>query len=60
MRLNEQPALPADPPQRKDGRCVSCRGSRPEVAVKNGDPFCSTSCARAWHGQIEDSPSTSA
>lgn len=49
--------LRADPPERRDGRCVNCRGSRPEVAAKNGDPFCSTLCARAWHDQLTGKPS---
>jgi hypothetical protein len=52
LRLGERPSLLADPPQRGDGRCVNCRGSRPEIAVKNGDPFCSTGCACTWHDQL--------
>lgn len=59
MRLEEQPSIRADPRGRRDGRCVSCRSSRSEVAVKNGDPFCSTACARDWHRQLAASPSTS-
>jgi hypothetical protein len=54
LRLGEHPWIRADPPDRKDGRCAHCRGERPEVAVKNGDPFCSTACARGWHDQLED------
>jgi hypothetical protein len=34
LRLGERPSLLADPPQRGDGRCVNCRRSRPEIAVK--------------------------
>jgi hypothetical protein len=58
MRLGDQPSLRADPPHRRDGRCVNCHTSRPEIAVKNGDPFCSTHCARIWHDQIAESPSS--
>lgn len=36
------------PPRvRDDGTCAVCLKVRPEVAVKAGDPFCSTACARA-------------
>jgi hypothetical protein len=55
LRLGERLSLPADPPQRGDGRCVNCRSSRPGIAVKNGDPFCSTGCERTWHDQLADS-----
>lgn len=47
----------ADPRVRKDGRCSVCRKSRkPERSRKyargqaDKDPFCSTVCARQWHG----------
>jgi hypothetical protein len=59
MRLGQQQQqqqLRTDPPDRKDGRCVQCRGERPEIAVKNGDPFCSTACARDWHDRALGSP----
>jgi ribosomal protein S14 len=47
-----------DPPVRKDLRCAECGGER-KHAVWNKyshdaaiqDPFCSSSCCRAWHGQ---------
>jgi hypothetical protein len=52
LRLGEGPSLLADPPRRGDGCCVNCRRGRPEVAVKHGDPFCSTGCARTWHDQL--------
>src|SRR5262249_52494882 len=58
MRLGEQPSVRNDPPQRRDGYCVNCGSSRPEIAIKNGDPFCSTQCARDWHDQLVDSPSS--
>jgi hypothetical protein len=57
IRLRERPALLVDPSRRRDGRCVICRSSRPEFAVKHGDPFCSTRCARIWHDQLADSSS---
>jgi hypothetical protein len=46
----------SDPPVRKDGRCRVCLGARrPERARKYRalaelDSFCSTECARQWHG----------
>lgn len=43
---------------RRHGRCTCCGSERPEVAAKNGDPFCSTACARGWHGQVGN-PSSS-
>jgi hypothetical protein len=39
-----------EPRVRKDGRCLACGEERPPVAVGNGDPFCSTACARTYHG----------
>jgi hypothetical protein len=45
-----------DPPVRRNGGCVTCGGPRlkgkgryhqAEAAL---DAFCSTECARAWHG----------
>jgi hypothetical protein len=57
MRLGQQqPQVRTDPPDRKDGRCVQCRGERPEIAVKNQDPFCSTACARDWHDLTDLAP----
>jgi hypothetical protein len=57
--LGNQRPIRADPSGRRDGRCSCCGGERPEVAVKNGDPFCSTGCARRWHDQLgSPSPST--
>ena len=56
--LANQPPIRPDPSRRRDGRCSSCGNERPEVAVKNGDPFCSTGCARGWHNQLASSPST--
>jgi hypothetical protein len=58
LRMGLQSPLRADPRERKDGCCVNCRGSRPEVAIKSADPFCSTRCARTWHDQLTESPST--
>jgi hypothetical protein len=46
-----------DPPMRADGLCAVCLGPRhPERAARYAreiaamDPFCSSTCARAWHG----------
>lgn len=46
-----------DPPIRPDGACAACGGSRfkPKLSVLylrnvKADPFCSTECARLWHG----------
>jgi hypothetical protein len=30
--------------------CIVCGGGLPEVSLRTGDPFCSTSCAREHHG----------
>lgn len=30
--------------------CTVCGGGLPEVAIRSGDPFCSTACAREHHG----------
>ena len=30
--------------------CAICDAPRPLLAVKHGDAFCSTKCARAWYG----------
>jgi hypothetical protein len=53
----------ADPPVRPDGRCHTCRGPLgqiPKTLVNRtardlaeqlaGDPFCSSTCARSFHG----------
>jgi hypothetical protein len=52
-----------DPPVRKDQRCTVCKGVRgltPKTITQRkkseltielaNDPFCSTKCARVWHG----------
>jgi hypothetical protein len=52
-----------DPPVREDGRCYVClkpRGVIPKTLVKRtaadlakqlaNDPFCSSTCARRYHG----------
>ncbi len=55
----EASLLKDDPPVREDGLCAlsSCRKPRkPERSKRYGgaeaarDPFCSTECARIWHG----------
>jgi hypothetical protein len=30
--------------------CVVCGGGLPEVSIRTGDPFCSTTCAKEHHG----------
>lgn len=39
-----------DPPTRADGFCYVCRGTRPAIALKHDDPFCSGGCARLHYG----------
>jgi hypothetical protein len=34
---------------RKNARCLCCGAERPPVAVRHGDAFCSTACARAYN-----------
>jgi hypothetical protein len=58
-RVDQRSSPRADPATRRDGRCPCCGRERPEVAVKNDDPFCSTGCARSWHEVASSSPSTS-
>jgi len=31
-------------------RCKTCGRKRPPLAVQHGDEFCSTDCARRYHG----------
>ncbi len=51
--------MKTDPPVRRDGLCVQCHGPRKvpkrhhkgiDPAVYALDPFCSSPCARFWHG----------
>lgn len=46
-RARMRPA--GDPPTRRDGRCVVCRGERKPIALEHDDPFCSTTCARSYY-----------
>jgi hypothetical protein len=48
-----------EPKVRKDGKCVVCRKERRmpkthhssiSMAVYELDPFCSSTCCRAWYG----------
>lgn len=41
--------LVADPPARRGGRCATCGQPLPDLAVKAGDPFCTTDCCRRYH-----------
>lgn len=41
---------PHDPPTRADGACYVCLGERGRVALKHDDPFCTSRCARSYHG----------
>jgi len=38
----------------KRARCKACGGKRPRLAVQHGDEFCSTDCARRYHGTGRD------
>lgn len=40
-----------DPRPRKDGRCArkGCKKQVPKIALLHNDPFCSSTCASAWH-----------
>lgn len=57
--LDNQRPIRADPSPRRDGRCPCCGSERPDVAVENGDSFCSTGCARGWHDQLATPQPTS-
>jgi hypothetical protein len=46
-----------DPPLARDGTCATCGGRRSFKGLRplyrapaKDDPFCSTECARRWHG----------
>lgn len=41
-----------DPKQRKDGKCAAdgCTEPLPESALRAGDPFHRSHCARVYHG----------
>lgn len=39
-----------DPKVRRDGMCYTCKGPRPEVAIKEHDPFCKSDCCREYYG----------
>jgi hypothetical protein len=59
IEVGRAASLLADPPG-GDGRCTNCRSDRPEIAVKDGDPFCSNECARTRHDQLQQSAAESA
>lgn len=40
----------AAPPTRPDGRCLTCLGERPPLAVAHDDPWCSGECSRRYWG----------
>jgi hypothetical protein len=52
--------MPGDPGVRKHGRCRVCGTPRPELAVANKDPFCSTSCCRQHYKVIDTGLATAA
>jgi hypothetical protein len=55
----------ADPPLRADGRCAVCYGPRHLARSRRYakgcaelDAFCSTGCARRWHGTTAEATLT--
>lgn len=51
--------MKADPKVRRNGRCAQCGGVRKTPKARQRgvdpmhyerDPFCSSTCARTWHG----------
>lgn len=39
-----------DPRPKRNGTCAVCGKPRPDIAVAHHDPFCTSTCARAFHG----------
>lgn len=48
--------FPGDPVVPDWAACLHCEGVRPELAVRHGDPFCTTGCCRAWYAVAEPPP----
>jgi hypothetical protein len=56
MTTNNRRSIRADPSRRRDGRCSSCGGERPEVAVENAAIRSARPAARGWHNQLANQP----
>lgn len=41
-----------DPPVPKSGKCAVCGHSRPELAVRHHDPFCSSKCCQEFYADL--------
>lgn len=49
-----------DPRVRKDKTCVVCGKPLTALSITHNDPFCSTPCARKYHGaELNSTASTS-
>ena len=42
--------LKPDPKMRKDKKCFVCKEPLPEIAIKEKDPFCQSTCCMEFHG----------
>jgi hypothetical protein len=49
MKMAAAEKKPTEPKQRKDGTCYVCRKELPVIALRMGDPFCSSSCCRSYY-----------
>jgi hypothetical protein len=38
-----------------ENRCIVCAKSRPPLAARADDPFCSSRCAKTYHGTVMES-----
>jgi hypothetical protein len=45
-------AQKTEPAVRSDGKCYVCKSERPELAVKVGDPFCSSKCCQQHYAVV--------
>lgn len=53
FRVDTDPVVP------DHAGCLVCDGPRSRVAVRHGDPFCTTVCCRSWYA-VADPPPRSA
>lgn len=49
---------PKDPRVRKDRTCYVCGKPLTDLSLNHNDPFCSTPCARKYHGTELGVPAT--